>query len=179
MLPSDLLIYRYIGESIVPRKLSLDSNTLTLASEQIDCFQNHLGSTQEQLNKKLLELEGDNLNYRVKRGLAHLLKNNFSTFEIVSPLEPQQLRQRVFSRAAESLPIPANRSHLLDNIAGLLSEELNREILPSEIEQGLYADLQENRILTDFESPTSEELILIAIIQGNINCCFVILNYFN
>ncbi|BAP18504.1 DUF790 family protein [cyanobacterium endosymbiont of Epithemia turgida] len=159
MLPSDLLIYRHIGESIIPRKLYLDSNTLTLASEQIDCFQNHLGSTQEQLNKKLLELEGDNLNYRVKRGLAHLLKNNFSTFEIVSPLEPQQLRQRVFSRAAESLPIPANRSYLLDNIAGLLSEELNREILPSEIEQGLYADLQENRILTDFESPTSEELI--------------------
>jgi uncharacterized protein len=159
MLPSDLLIYRYIGESIVPKKLSLDSNTLTLASEQIDCFQNHLGSTQEQLNKKLLELEGDNLNYRVKRGLAHLLKNNFSTFEIVSPLEPQQLRQQLFSLAAESLPIPANRSYLLDNIAGLLSEELNREILPSEIEQGLYADLQENRIFTDFESPTSEELI--------------------
>ncbi|XTZ12780.1 MAG: DUF790 family protein [cyanobacterium endosymbiont of Rhopalodia inflata] len=159
MLPSDLLIYRYSGESIAPKKLPLDRNALTLASEQIDCFKNNLGSTQKQLNYLLLELEGDNLNYRVKRGLAHLLKNNFSTFEIVSPIEPQQLRQRVFSHAAESLPIPANRSYLLDNIARLLSEELSREILPSEIERGLYADLQENRILIDFESPTSEELI--------------------
>ncbi|MGP0128464.1 MAG: DUF790 family protein [cyanobacterium endosymbiont of Rhopalodia musculus] len=159
MLPSDLLIYRYSGESILPKKLPLDCDALTLASEQIDCFQDNLGSTQEQLNQKLLELEGDDLNYRVKRGLAHLLKNNFSTFEIVSPLEPEQLRQLVFSRAAESLPIPANRSYLLDNIASLLSDELNREILPSEIERGLYADLQENRILTDFGSPTSEELI--------------------
>ncbi|BBA79670.1 hypothetical protein RGRSB_1208 [cyanobacterium endosymbiont of Rhopalodia gibberula] len=159
MLPSDLLIYRYSGKSIVPRKLPLDSNALTLASEQINCFQNNLGSTQEQLNRKLLELEADNPNYRIKRGLAHLLKNNFSTFEIVSPLEPQELRQRVFSRAAEFLPIPSNRFYLLDNIASLLSEELNREILPIEIERGLYADLQENRILTDFESPTSEELI--------------------
>lgn len=159
MLPSDLLIYRYSGESIVPKKLPLDRNAITLASEQIDCFQNHLGSAQEQLNQKLLELEGDNPNYRVKRGLAHLLKNNFSTFEIVSPLNPQQLRQRVFSSAAESIPIPANRPSLLDNIASLLSKELNREVLPSEIERGLYADLQENRILTNFEYPTSEELI--------------------
>ncbi|YAI82710.1 MAG: DUF790 family protein [cyanobacterium endosymbiont of Rhopalodia sterrenbergii] len=159
MLPSNLLIYRYRGESIVPRKLPLDCTTLTLASEQIDCFQNNLGSTQEQLNQKLLELEAFDLNYRIKRGLAHLLKNNFSTFEIVSVLEPQQLRQLVFSRAAKSLPIPANRSYLLDNIASLLSEELNMEILPSEIERGLYADLQENRILTDFDRPTSEELI--------------------
>ncbi|XTZ20846.1 MAG: DUF790 family protein, partial [cyanobacterium endosymbiont of Rhopalodia fuxianensis] len=53
MLPSDLLIYRYSGESIAPKKLPLDRNALTLASEQIDCFQNNLGSTQEQLNQKL------------------------------------------------------------------------------------------------------------------------------
>ncbi len=159
MLPSDLLIYRYSGESIVPKKLPLDRNAIALASEQIDCFQDNLGTTQGLLNQKLLELEGDNPNYRVKRGLAHLLKNNFSTFEIISPLEPQQLRQRVFSRAAESLPIPSNRPYLLENMASLLSEELNREVLPSEIERGLYADLQENRILTNFDVPTSEELI--------------------
>ncbi|WP_267383695.1 DUF790 family protein [Cyanobacterium sp. uoEpiScrs1] len=159
MLSSDLLIYRHSGGSIVPKKLPLDCNALTIASKHINCFQENLGSTQEQLNQKLLELEGDNPNYRIKRGLAHLLRNNFSTFEIVSPLEPQQLRQRVFSRAAKSLPIPTNRFYLLDQIASLLSKELNRSILPSEIEQGLYADLQENRILTDFVSPTPEELI--------------------
>ncbi len=32
-------------------------------------------------------------------------------------------------------------------------------MLPSEIEQGLYADLQENRILTNFEEPQPETLI--------------------
>lgn len=159
MLPSDLLIYRYSGESIVPKRLPLDHSAIALACEQIDCFQGSLGGTYSQLNQKLLDLEGDNPNYRVKRGLAQLLKNHFSTFEIVSPVEPKLLRQKVFSRAAELVPIPANRCHLLENMASLLSEELHREVLPSEIEQGLYADLQENRILTSFEAPSPDELI--------------------
>ena len=159
MLPTDLLIYRYSGETIVPKRLPLNDYAIALAWEQIDCFQDCLGKTQGQLNAQLLELEGDNPNYRVKRGLAHLLKNHFSTFEIVSPLDPQQLRQKVFSRAAESLPIPQNRPRLLEELASLLSEELHREVLPSEIERGLYADLQENRLLTNFEPPEPETLI--------------------
>ncbi|MEA5532860.1 DUF790 family protein [Crocosphaera sp. XPORK-15E] len=159
MLPSDLLIYRYSGESIVPKHLPLNSTAIALASEQIDCFQDSLGNTQGELDQKLLELEGDSPNYRLKRGLAHLLKNHFSTFEIVSPLEPQELRKKVFSRSAESLPIPQNRPHLLENLASLLSEELKREVLPSEIERGLYADLKENRVLVNFESPEPETLI--------------------
>ncbi|MGK7954825.1 MAG: DUF790 family protein [Crocosphaera sp.] len=159
MLPSDLLMYRYSGDTIVPKRLPLNDSTINLAAEQIDCFLNCVDQTQKQLNEKLAELEGDNPNYRVKRGLAHLLKNHFSTFEIVSPLEPKELRQKVFSCSAESLPIPQNRPKLLDKIASLLTEELKREVLPNEIERGLYADLQENRILTSFEPPEPETLV--------------------
>ena len=89
MLPSDLLMYRYSGDSIIPKRLPLNDSTISLAAEEIDCFLNCVDQTQKQLNEKLSELEGDNPNYRVKRGLAHLLKNHFSTFEIVSPLEPK------------------------------------------------------------------------------------------
>ncbi|MEL4893951.1 DUF790 family protein [Crocosphaera sp. Alani8] len=159
MLPSELLMYRYSGDTIIPKRLPLNGNIIDLAAEQIDCFLNCVDRTQKQLNEKLSELEGDNPNYRVKRGLAHLLKNHFSTFEIVSPLEPKELRQKVFSSSAESLPIPQNRPKILEKIASLLTEELKREVLPSEIERGLYADLQENRILTSFEPPEPETLI--------------------
>ena len=86
------------------------------------------------------------------------MKNQLFNFYYVA-LDPPLLRQKVFSLASESLPIPQNRSHLLEKIASLLSEELQREVLPSEIEQGLYADLQENRILTNFEEPQPETLI--------------------
>lgn len=159
MLPGELLIYRANGEKITPKRLSLDSRSLGLATEQIDCFQAALGKTQRELDEKLAELESDSPDYRVRRGLAHLLKNNFSTFEIISPLDPQLLRQRVFREATAAVPLPQNRPQILEITATYLSQELKREVLPHEIEQGLYADLQENRILTQFDAPVGEELL--------------------
>ncbi|WP_017303441.1 DUF790 family protein [Spirulina subsalsa] len=159
MLPSDLLSYRLRGEAIIPKRLTLDDATIAIANEQIECFQNCLGKTQGELDKQLHDLEGDSPNYRTKRGLAHLLKNSFSTFEIVSPLEPQLLRQRVFTEAAKTPPLPHQRNNTLQSLCSTLSQELNREVLPSDILQGLYADLQENRILTQFEAPAPTTLI--------------------
>jgi predicted nuclease of restriction endonuclease-like RecB superfamily len=159
MLPSDLLSYRMNGEAIAPKRLALDTKAIALAAEQIECFQNCLGKTQGELDRQLRDLEGDSPDYRVKRGLAHLLRNSFSTFEIVSPLEPQLLRQRVFSHAAATPPLPNNRNPSLESLASILSKELNREVLPAEIQKGLYADLQENRILTEFETPAPDSLI--------------------
>jgi uncharacterized protein len=159
MLPSELLIYRSRGETVVPKRLPTNEISLNLASDWIDCFQEALGNTQGQLDRKLLELEGDSPDYRVKRGLAHLLRNNFSTFEVISPIEPQLLRQRVFTSASAVATIPENRDRTLETLASHLSQELNREVLPHEIEKGLYADLQENRIFTQFDPPAPEALV--------------------
>ncbi len=159
MLPSDLLIYRQNGETVVPKKLPLDSRSIGLASDRIECFQEYVGKTQGELNEKLAEMEGDSPDYRVKRGLAHILRSSFSTFEIVSPLEPSELRHKVFTEAAKKIPIPRNRSLTLDAIAHNLSLELNRKVPREEIEKGLYADLQENRILTEFDPPIPDALI--------------------
>lgn len=159
MLKSDLLIYRYSGNAIVPKKLSLQSRNLDLAIELIDCFHRHKGKTQAELDQALQDLEGDSPDYRVYRGLAHILKNSFSLFEIVSPLSPPLLRERVFAFATSEAMIPENRNYTLNAIASSLSEELEKEILPDQIIQGLYADLQENRIFTQFDEPTPETLI--------------------
>ena len=104
-------------------------------------------------------MEGDSPDYRLKRGLAHLLKSGFCTFEVVSPLEPQELRQRVFTLSAQSVLSPIASQRTLSNLADKLSEELNKEVLPQHIKTGLYADLQENRILTQFEEPIPEALL--------------------
>lgn len=159
MLPAELLIYRVNGDKIIPKRLPLDTRALGLAAEQIECFQATLGKTQGELEEKLAELESDSPDYRVRRGLAHLLKNSFSTFEIISPLDPQLLRRQVFSEAAAAVPLPQNRPQILEIAATHLSQELKREVLPHEIEKGLYADLQENRILTQFDAPPTEELL--------------------
>ena len=58
MLKSDLLIYRRNGETIVPKKLTIDNRTIALATDEINCFQDCLGKTQGELDRQLLELEG-------------------------------------------------------------------------------------------------------------------------
>lgn len=160
MLPSDLLIYRQNGEELVPKRLPINPRNLETATTLIALFQQAQGGTQGELNRQLQELEGDSTDYRIQRGLAHLLKSEaFSRFEVVSPLEPQQLRQQVFALAAEAAPLPQTAASTLSRLSARLSQDLGHEILPEQIRQGLYADLSENRILTQFDAPTPEALL--------------------
>ncbi|MFG6096504.1 DUF790 family protein [Leptothoe sp. ISB3NOV94-8A] len=159
MLPSDLLIHRPRGDSIDAKQLPLSKDWLAIATNLISLFQATVGDTQGSLNQKLQELEGEDTDYRIKRGLAHILRSSFSTFEIVSPLEPQALRQRVFALAAASVPSPTAAQQHLENLASQLTQELDKDVEPIHIQQGLYADLKENRILTQFDAPTPEALL--------------------
>lgn len=159
MLPSDLLISRFQGESIQPKRLALTAPNLAMAEDLIQLFQSYVGQTQADLNRQLQELEGEDTNYRIKRGLAHLLRNSFATFDLVSPLEPVDLRQRVFALAAQSVPSPAAANRHLATLSQQLTQELDREVTVAEIRQGLYADLQDNRILLEFDAPTPKALL--------------------
>jgi hypothetical protein len=159
MLPTELLINRQNGEEIIPKRLPINTQTCAIAMELITCFQNAKGGTQGELDRQLSELEGDSPDYRLKRGLAHILKSSFSTFEIVSPLEPPLLRQRVFALSAKSVPSSQATEATLEQLSISLSQELNHEVLPQQIRIGLYADLQENRILTQFDDPAPEALL--------------------
>ncbi|NEU75914.1 DUF790 family protein [Hassallia byssoidea VB512170] len=159
MLPTDLLIHRQNGEEIIPKRLKLDKMTLELAVELIDCFREAVGMTQGVLERQLLELEGDTTDYKVKRGLAYILKSSFCTFEVVSPLEPQMLRERVFALSAKSVSSPQSTQATLSKIADELSHEFEREVLPQQVHDGLYADLNENKILIAFDAPSPEDLL--------------------
>lgn len=160
MLPTDLLMHRQNGEEIVPKRLPVNARNLEIASTLIAIFQQAQGKTQGELDRQLLELEGDNTDYRIKRGLAHLLRaETFSKFEIVSPLDPQQLRQRVFALSSRAVSLPQTAAQTLSQLAESLSQELGHEVLPDQIRAGIYADLTENRILTQFDAPTPEALL--------------------
>jgi len=159
MLPSELLIYRQNGETVVPKYITVDSTQKAIAIELLTCFQQHLNYTQGKLEETLSYLEGERPDFKVWRRLAHILKTSYSTFEVVSPLEPQLLRQRVFSAAREIPPSPQGAIATLENLANILSAELERPVFPPEISQGLYADLPANRLLTQFTAPTPEQLI--------------------
>lgn len=151
-------MHRVSGEAIIPKRLKIDENNLSIATEIITCFEEARGCTQGELNRQLQELEGDTPDYRLKRGLAHLLKS-MCEFEIVSPLEPQLLRERVFALSAQSIPSSYQSSQTLHTLALQMSQELEQEVLAEQIRSGLYADLAENRIMTQFDVPTPENLL--------------------
>ncbi|BAU10228.1 hypothetical protein LEP3755_07090 [Leptolyngbya sp. NIES-3755] len=159
MLPSDLLIHRLNGEEIVPKRLLLDEKTLAIAQEIILIFQEAQHGTRSELNRQLQALEGEETDYRIKRGLAHLLNSAFSTFETVSPLDPPMLRERVFALSAQKIPSTIETDNTIETVATQLSQELNSEVFPEQVKTGLYADLPENQILIGFEAPTPEALI--------------------
>ncbi|OYD90274.1 hypothetical protein CDG76_31615 [Nostoc sp. 'Peltigera membranacea cyanobiont' 210A] len=159
MLPTDLLMHRQNGEEIIPKRLKIDRATSELATELINYFQSAVGKTQGVLERQLTDFEGDSTDYRVKRGLAYILKSSFCTFEVVSPLEPQMLRERVFSLAAKSVSSRESTQVTLSKIAEELTQELEREVLLEQVRNGLYADLSENKILTVFDAPTAPDVL--------------------
>jgi uncharacterized protein len=159
MLPTELLTHRLRGETVEPLRLPIDAKHLDLAKDLIDIFTHALGMTSGELSRQLLELEGEETDYRLKRGLAHILTGSFSEFETVSPLDPPMLRDRIFRQSAQSPPSPDQTQATLGHVARVLTQELDREVLPEQVQAGLYADLPENQILTTFEAPTPEALL--------------------
>ncbi|HLP91256.1 MAG TPA: DUF790 family protein [Nostocaceae cyanobacterium] len=159
MLPTDLLTHRQNGEEIIPKKLKIDQQNLELATELISFFQEAVGKTQGELERFLADFEGESTDYKIKRGLAYILKSSFCELEVVSPIEPPLLRQRVFALAANSIPSHFTTEMTLNKVADELTQELEQEILPSQVLAGLYADLTENKILISFDAPTPEALL--------------------
>ena len=159
MLPTELLMFRYNGEELVPKRLKYDKTILETAQDIIALFEGHRGLRRGELDEQLEVLEGEATDYRVKRGLAHLLRSGFSTFETVSPLEPPLLRERVFALAAAGLPSPQAARATTERAAAALSAELGREVHPEEVTRGLYADLIDNQLLTTFERPDPKALV--------------------
>lgn len=152
-------MHRLNGEEIIPKRLKLDEKHLGLATELITFFQEAVGKSQGILERQLSDFEGDTTDYRMKRGLAYILKSSFCNFEIVSPLEPLMLRERVFALAAKSVASRESTQVTLSKIADELTQELEREVLPAQVRDGLYADLAENKILTAFDPPTTPHLL--------------------
>ena len=159
MLPSDLLILRHRRGGLVPHRLKLDDDTLALAAELIAVFQAAVGEVRSHLDGVLAAFEGEDTAFKVNRGLAHLLANDFSTFETVAPLDPPELRERIFALGAQSTPSRKRRDALLLHAADALALEHGKLVTPRELSDGLFADLPSRQVLTTFDPPTPDALI--------------------
>ena len=159
MLSSDLLILRRRQGALTPHRLALDADNRALAGELIALFAEAVGQTRQHLDGVLAAFEGEDTAFKVKRGLAHLLANDFCTFETIAPLDPEELRERVFALGAQSVPSRARRDAVLAHAADTLATERGRLVTRDELAAGLFADLPTRQVLTAFDPPAPDALL--------------------
>jgi len=150
MLTSDLLVTRVSRGKIKPAYADFGSENLELAELLIETFRQHVGKTYGDL---LAELEGyEEMNYRFIRGLSQLLGRR-AVVETASAVDPSRAREAVFEACGGMALFPAERMEALQKAAKNLS------ISVQDLEKSMWADLEENQILKEFNPPAPAELL--------------------
>ncbi|MDI9393963.1 MAG: DUF790 family protein [Euryarchaeota archaeon] len=150
MLTSDLLVTHISRGKIRPAYAVFDSENLELAELLIETFKQHVGKTYGDL---LAELEGyEEMNYRFIRGLSQLLGRK-ALVETSSAVDPSRAREAVFEACEGMALFPAERQKSLQIAARNLS------ISVPDLEKSLWADLEENQVLKEFNPPAPAELL--------------------
>jgi len=161
MLKSELITPRLKkrGKDIIPLALPADYHYLKIANDLIQLVKAHIGHSRGELKNALRIYEGESLDYRIIRGLAHVLASR-CVFGNDPPINPVELRKTLFNQGPVTikndlltLKAPTRQQVVAETAAqlGLTTEQ---------VEQALFADLLEERILLGTaEIPTPVDLI--------------------
>ena len=158
MLPTEFLINTFRAGVVTPFALEMTADLLELARGIIDLFGLHHGRSRRELDEALEAETADSTDYRVRRGLAHLLYSESCEFATQSVFEPSQTRAEVFAAAALARPSLATVGALLERLAVQKSQNQTALCTKADVEQSLYADLREAQVIA-FTAPTPEWLL--------------------
>ena len=154
MLPSNLLVARKYRDTIHPVYAKLNDVNLALAERLIQAFNDHLMKRKREVEEAIAGLEEQGYDYRFVRGLAVLLERRCQ-FEVEAAVNPRTLRSRLF-HATSREGVPAT----LRERWRLLSEEAkHHDVSVQEVEDSLYADLDEELVLTAFNTIDADVLV--------------------
>ena len=156
MLPTELLMFRIKAGLFEPRRLKPTTNNLKLAETLIAVFGAHVGKRRADLDDELRDLEAGRSDYRVVRGLAHLLTQR-GEFEAGGGLAPAAVREKVFALAQDGPPSRHRTNTILEQAARALSTE--SPLGSHDIAAALYADLPDQQTLIAFEPLEPLDLI--------------------
>lgn len=157
MLPTELLMFRVKAGLVEPRRLKPTTNNLRLAEQLILTYQANLGKRRADLNEDLRTLEAGRSDFKVLRGLSHLLANGSGTFETGGDVDPGAVRAKVFALAQAHPPSRHRRTLVLEQAAKALSQDT--PLSSGDIADLLYADLPDQQRLVAFDPPEPADLI--------------------
>jgi predicted nuclease of restriction endonuclease-like RecB superfamily len=154
VLPSELLAVWKRKANLWPRYARATEDNLEVANSLINDYKNHVGEKKGVLKAFIGQLEDEGYEYRFVRGLAHLLDRK-STFKCNDKINPVELRRRIF-QATGKLGLATNeerRNRIIETVASEM------KVTPQTVEEFLYADLDSELILEEFDPSTSDELL--------------------
>jgi uncharacterized protein len=154
MLPSNLLVVWKRKGEILPRYAKLSADNLEAANGLIEAYKAHVGEKKKTLKAIVTDLENSGCEYRFVRGLALLLDRK-GTFTCNSKINPVDLRRKLF-QATEKVGLPTTlekRRRILETATSEMALTLEN------IEEYLYADLDDELILEKFDPPSASELL--------------------
>jgi predicted nuclease of restriction endonuclease-like RecB superfamily len=123
--------------------------------------------TRGEIEESVADLFGSGQATLIHRGLARVLEDR-SEFEVVSEVDPEQIREKLFSAAALYRTAIARKRRAVspeqaipgfqrDQILAAVAKDL--EISPAQLEMSLFADLKDENRLLQFDDITAQRLI--------------------
>lgn len=160
MLPTELLMFRVKAGLVEPKRLKPTPGNLSLVSNLVGAFEANIGHKRAALEDDLKALEAGRSDYRVLRGLAHLLASDSAEFGAEfgagDDLQPGRVRQTVFELAQGQPPSRARSAALLEQAGRRLS---SHPLSAEQVRELLYADLPDQQTLLSFAPPEARQLL--------------------
>jgi predicted nuclease of restriction endonuclease-like RecB superfamily len=159
MLTGDLLMFTRRQGRILPRRADPgDERLLRAAAGLAGLFQAHTGQRRGDLEEALARFAPEGVEAKRLRGLAKLLWERCE-FRVESAADPWPLRQDLFDAAARVWLSPGSdgpegwRPALVNRVGAA------RGLSAAQVDAALYADLEENHVISAFDPVAPERLV--------------------
>jgi len=119
----------------------------------IAVFKDHVNKKRGPLNETLSDCEHLGYDFRLVRGIASVLEAR-SVFQSKSSIPPLEARRQVFTEAAST--IVASKEERLSVLEAVATRN---GVSVAELDDGLYADLDDEQYLVSFRDISAEELM--------------------
>ena len=156
LLPKALQRFSIDGLGIAPQYIKATPAILKLTEQILDCFRFCSESTYGDLMSDLEPIGLQSQRHRLIKGLIHILESRL-TFNDELEIDPMQLRETLFLKAARVDAEDFLKQPWRDEILKQTSEEFH--ISREQLENALYADLRDERLILGFEDIEPEALV--------------------